>query len=279
MAKYDANLAQQKRDEANDEGAAPKKIKFRYYQPLPLHRPAAAEPHLHSVVNLSTHDAAQAAPVNLQYAEFDYSARVRAGLSSDSESSTSDISTVTPPLSSARTTPDLNLIDPRLLRPGISGENDITSANMVNDTSVQQPSPSSDDEDTGQDDRTVAQSCERMSSLRTSSNARNYQDARVIEPTASPGSAEVQTGLSGVDSSSLEDKALRDDSSAGRRVRPPSPSTLPVMTPRYFSKSRNTGYISRDNALLTLRERSSVATLRQVWRDIEYSSVQRHTRS
>lgn len=305
--------AQQKRDEANDEGATPKQIKFRHYQPIPFHQPAAAEPHSHSMVDLSTHDAAQTAPVNLQHAEFDHSARVRAGLSSDSESSMSDISTVTPPLSSAHTTPDLDLIDPRILRPGVSGENDITLANTVPDAPHQRPSRSSDDEDIEQDDKTVAQSCEHMSSLRISSNARDYQDARVIEPTSSLGRTELHAGLSSVDGSSLEDGAPRDDGSAARRVQTPSPSTLPVysapstrqtrgrMTPRYSSKSRNTGYISKGDALLTPRERGvlwrlkdqnltwrqimphfpdkPVAALRQAWRDIEHSSVQRHTRS
>lgn len=138
---------QRKRVGAN-EGAAPKKIKFRHYQPLPHRQPVAVKPHSPTAVNLSTHDTVQAGFVNQQHAEFDYNARVHARVSSDSESSMGEISTATSLLSSARTTPDLNLIDPRVLEPGISGEDSVTLTNNMPSTPDDRPSPSNDDEDT-----------------------------------------------------------------------------------------------------------------------------------
>ncbi|KAL2802046.1 hypothetical protein BJX63DRAFT_426347 [Aspergillus granulosus] len=313
MAKYETNLwllSFQKRVRANAEGAALKKIKFRHYQPVLLHRPVAAEPHSPTAVNLPPHDTAQAGFVNQQHAEFDYNARVHARASSDSESSVGGISTVTSSLSSACTTLDLDLIDPRLLEPGVSGEDDITLANKVPNTPDERPSPSNHDEDTGQDDKTVVQSCEHMSSLCISGNACDREDARVVEPTAFPGRAKPHADISWADGGSLEDGVPRGDAPAARRARTPfsstsslnsAPKTRGRMTPRYSSKSPNAGYISKADSLLAPGERSalcrlksqnltwrqimphfpekSVAALRQAWMDMEHSSVQRHTRS
>ena len=225
-----------------------------------------------------------------------------------------DISTVTSPLSSARTTPDLELIDPRLLEPGVLGEGGITLANEVPNNPDDRPSPSNDDEDARDDDKTVVQSCDHISSLCISGNVCNNDDAGAVEPTASLGRTKLHADLSWVDGGSLEDGVPRDDGPAARRARTPFSSTSPVysapssapksrgkMTPRYSSKSQNTGCISKGDSLLAPRERSalwrlksqnltwrqimphfpekSVAALRQAWMDMEHSSVQRHTRS
>lgn len=114
-------------------------------------------------------------------------------------------------LSSACTTPDLDLINPRLLEPGVSGEDGVTLANKVPNTPDDPPSPSNQDEDAGQDDKTMAQSCEHMSSLCISGNACDHEDARVIDPTASPGRAKPQADPSWVDGGSLEDGVPRGD--------------------------------------------------------------------
>ena len=306
--------AQQKRVGANDEGAAPKKVKFQHYQPLPLDQPVAVEPHSPTAIKLPSHDTAQAGFINQPHADFDHSARVHARASSDSESSMGDISPVTFPLSSARTTPDLYLIDPKLFEPGVSGEDGITMANNVPNTPDDRPSLSNDDEDAGPHDKTVAQSCDHMSSLCISGNACDYEDAGVVEPTASPGRTKLHADLPGVDGGILEDGLPRDDGPAARRARSPFPSTSPVYsapsstpktrgkaTPRYCAKSQNTEYISKGDSLLAPRERSalwrlkrenltwrqimphfpekSVATLRQTWIDMEHSSMQRPMRS
>lgn len=55
--------------------------------------------------------------------------------------------TLTSPLSSACTTPGLNLIDPRLLEPGVPGEDGMTLANKVSNTPDDRPSPWNDHED------------------------------------------------------------------------------------------------------------------------------------
>ncbi|KAL6228889.1 hypothetical protein BDW75DRAFT_235598 [Aspergillus navahoensis] len=272
------------------------------------------DPHSTTAINLPSHNTTQVGFVNQQHAEFYHTARVHARVSSDSESSMGDSSTVTTPLSSARTTPDLDLIDPRLLEPGVSGEDGVTLANKVPSTPDDRPSPSNDDEDTGQDDKTVAQSCEHMSSLCISGNACDHDDARVVEPPASPDRAEPHADLSWVDGGSLEDDVPRGDGPAARRARTPFSSTSPVnsapsstpktrggTTPRYSSKPPNTGYISKGDSLLAPRERSAlwrlksqnltwrqimpyfpekpVTALQQAWMDMEHSSVQHHTRS
>ncbi|KAF9890711.1 hypothetical protein FE257_005577 [Aspergillus nanangensis] len=147
--------AQPKRVRANSEEAILKKIKFRYYQPLLLYQPVAVEPHSPTAVNLPSHNTTQVGFVNQQHAEFDHTARVHVRVHSHSESSMGDISTETSPLSSARTTPDLDLIDSRLLEPAVSGEDGVTLANKVPGITHDRPSPSNDDEDTGHDDKTV----------------------------------------------------------------------------------------------------------------------------
>ncbi|OJJ52276.1 hypothetical protein ASPSYDRAFT_52178 [Aspergillus sydowii CBS 593.65] len=303
-----------KRVGANDEGAAPKKVKLRHYQPLPLDQPVAVEPHSPTAIKLPSHDTAQAGFENQPHADFDHNARVHAKASSDSESSIGDISTVTSPLSSARTTPDLYLIDPRLLEPGASGEDGTTLANNVPNTPDDRPSLSDDDEDTGPHDKTVAQSCDHISSLCISGSACVYEDAGVVEPTASPGRTKLHADLPGVDGGILEHGVPRYDGPADRRARTPFTSTSPVYsapwptpkirgktTPGYCAKSQNTEYISKGDSLLAPRERSalrrlkrenltrrqimphfpekSVATLRQTWIDMEHSSMQRPTRS
>jgi hypothetical protein len=213
--------AQQKRVRANAEGGALKKIKFRHYQPVLLHRPLAAEPHSPTTVSLPPHDAAQAGFVNQQHTEFDYNARVHARVCSDSESSMGGISTVTSSLSSPCTTLDLDLIDPRLLEPGVSGKDGITLANKVPNTPEKRPSPSNHDEDTGQDDKTVVQSCEHMSSPCITGNACDRADARVVEPTAFPGRAKPHADISWADGGSLEDGVPWDEAPAARRARTP----------------------------------------------------------
>jgi hypothetical protein len=306
--------AQRKRVGTNDEGETPKKIKFLHSQPVPLHRPFAVEPHLPTTINLPPHDTAQAGLVNQQHVEVDHNARVHTRASSDSEINMGDISTVTSPLSCACMTPDLDLIDPRPLEPGFSGEDGITLANTVPNTPAHRPSSSNDGEDTRQGVKTVAQSCEHSSSLCISGKACDREVARVVEPTASPGRAKPHADIAWVDGGSLEDGVHRGDTPAPRRARTPFSSSSPAnfsqslvpktrgrMTPRYSSKSPNTGYISKADSLLAPGERSalcrlksqnltwrqimphfpekSVAALRQAWMDMEHSSVQRHTRS
>ncbi|RJE17656.1 hypothetical protein PHISCL_10006 [Aspergillus sclerotialis] len=251
-----------KRVGANEEGAAPKKIKFRHYQPLPHRQPVAVEPHSPTAVNLPTHNTVQAGFVNQQHAEFDHNARVHTRVSLDSESSMGEISTATSLRSSTRTTPDLDLIDPGFL----SQE---SREKMV--TPDDRPSPSNDDEDTGQDGKTVAQSCEHMSSLYISGNTCDHEDARVVEPPASPGRAKPHADLSWVDCGSLEDSVPRGNTPTARRAPTPfsstplvnsalssTPKTRGRTTPRYSSKSPNTGYISKYNSLLAPRERSAL---------------------
>ena len=67
-----------------------------------------------------------------------------------------DILTVTSLLNSACMTPDFHLIDPRLLKLGVSGEDGITLANKVPNTPDDQPSLSNNDEDTGLYNKTMA---------------------------------------------------------------------------------------------------------------------------
>ena len=276
--------AQQKRVGANVEGAAPKKIKFRHYRLLPLDQQVDVEPHSATAINLPSHDTAQAGFVNQEHADFDHNARVHGRNSSDSESSVGDISTVTSPLSSARTTHDLDLIDPRLLELGISGEGGITLATTVPNTPDDRPSPLNDDEDTRQNDRIVAQSCDHISSLCISGNACDHEDAGVVEPMASLGRTKLHADLSWVDGGSLEDEVPRYDGPAARPERTPFSSTSPVYsaplstpktrgktTPRYPSKSRNTGCISKCDSLLAPRERSALWRLKNqnlTWRQI-----------
>ncbi|RJE20803.1 hypothetical protein PHISCL_06872, partial [Aspergillus sclerotialis] len=107
-----------------------------------------------------------------------------------------DISTLTSPLSSTRTTPNLKLIDPRLLKPGVLGEGGITLANKVSNTPNNRPSPSNDDEDARDDDKTVVQSCDHISSLCISNNTCNYKDASAVEPTVSLGRTKLHADLS-----------------------------------------------------------------------------------
>ncbi|KAL3473906.1 hypothetical protein BJX99DRAFT_248609 [Aspergillus californicus] len=294
--------ARQKRGGANEEGAALKKIKFRHYQPVLLHRPVAAEPHSPTTDNLPSYDIAQAGFVNQQHAGFDHNARVHARVSSDSDSSVGVISTVTPSLISACTTPDLELIDPRLLEPGVSGEGGITLANKVPNSPDELPSPSNHDEDTTQVDKTMVQSCKPMSSLCISGNAFNHEDARIVEPTASPGRAKPHADIAWADGSSLEDDVTRGDAPPARCARTPLSSTSPVdsapslapkprgrITPRYSSKSPNTRYISQADSLLAPGERNTLCQLKSqnlTWRQImphfpekSHSSIQRHTRS
>ncbi|KAK1141018.1 hypothetical protein N8T08_009675 [Aspergillus melleus] len=144
---------QQKRAAVKDEGAASKSIKFRHYRPLPLDQPVAAdaEPHSPNAVHPPSHDAAQVGIINREHADFDHNASVHARVSSDNENNVGDISTVASTLSSARTTPDLDLIDPRLLEPGVSGEGGITLANEVPDPPDDLPSSSNSDEDARHD--------------------------------------------------------------------------------------------------------------------------------
>ena len=307
-------VAQQNRVGSNDEGAAPKKIKFRHYQSLPLDQQVAVEPHSATAINLPSHDTANAGFVNQEHADLDHNARVHGRSSSDSESIMGDISTVTSLLSSARTTPDLELIDPRLLEPGVLGKGGTTLANKVPNTPDDRPCPSNDDEDARDNDKTVVQSCGHIGSLCVSGNACNHEDAGAVEPTACLGRTKLQADLSWVDGNSLEDGVPRDDGPAARRARTPFSSTSPLysapsstpkprgkITPRYSSKSQNPGRISKCDSLLSPRERSalwrlksqnltwrqimphfpekSVAALRQAWMDMEHSSVQRHTRS
>lgn len=210
--------AQQKRVGAKDEGTAPKKIKFRHYRPLRLDQPVAVEPHSATAIHLPSHDTAQVGVISQEHADFDHNARVHASASSDSESSMGGISTVTSPLSSARTTPDLDLIDPRLLEPGVSGEGGITLANKVPNTPDDRPSPSNDDEDTRHDDKTVAQSCDHISSLCISGNANDHMDAGAVEATASLGRTKLHADLSWVDGG-LEDGVPQEDGPAALRKR------------------------------------------------------------
>ncbi|KAL5363082.1 hypothetical protein BJX96DRAFT_177760 [Aspergillus floccosus] len=107
-----------------------------------------------------------------------------------------DISTVTSPLSSARTTPDLNLIDPRLLELVVSGEGGVTLANKVPSPPDYRLFPPNNNEDTRQDEKTVDQSCEHISSPCISGSACNHKDTRVVEPPASSGRAKPYTDLS-----------------------------------------------------------------------------------
>ncbi|KAL2859885.1 uncharacterized protein BJX67DRAFT_368629 [Aspergillus lucknowensis] len=209
------------------------------------------------------------APVNQQHADFDHNAGVHARASSDSESSMGDTPIVTSPLSSARTTPDFNLIHPRLLEPGVSGEDGITLANKVPNTPDDRTPLSGGDEETGLHGKTMAQSGDRMTSLCISGNNCDHDDAGVVEPAASPGRTKPHADLSWVDSGSLEDGVPRDDGPEPRRDLTPFTSTSPVYstplsmpktkgktTPRYCAKSQNTGYISKGDPLLTPRERS-----------------------
>jgi hypothetical protein len=121
------------------------------------------------------------------------------------------ISTVTPSLISACTTPDLELIDPRLLEPGVLGEGGITLANKVPNSPDKRPSPSNHNEDTAQVNKTVVQSCEPISSLCISGNAFDHEDACIVEPTASPGRAKPHADIAWADGSSLEDGVTRGD--------------------------------------------------------------------
>ena len=62
---------------------------------------------------------------------------------------------MTSPLSSTRTTPNLELIDPRLLELGVLGEGGITLANKVPNNPNNRPSSLNDNEDTRDNDKTV----------------------------------------------------------------------------------------------------------------------------
>ena len=157
---------------------------------------------------------------------------------------------MTSPLSSVRTTPNLKLIDPRLLELGVLGEGGITLANKVPNNPNNRPSPSNDNEDARDDDKTVVQSYDYISSLCISGNVCNNNDAGAVEPTASLGRTKLHADLSWVNSDSLEDRVPRDDSLAARRARTLFSSTSPIysallsapksrskITSRYSSKS------------------------------------------
>ncbi|KAL5332292.1 hypothetical protein BJX70DRAFT_393091 [Aspergillus crustosus] len=191
----------------------------------------------------------------------------RAGVSSDSEGSMGDIPTVTLLLSSARMTPGLDLIDPRLLKLGVLGDNGITLVNKVPKTPGERPSPLNHDEGTGHD-KTVVQSCEYMSSLCISGNACDCEDARVAEPTTSPSRAKLNADISWVDGGSLEDGVPRGDALTRGR-----------MMPRYSLKSLNTGYILKADYLLVPGERSVLCWLKSqnlTWRSITPSHTIRN---
>jgi hypothetical protein len=186
-----------------------------------------------------------------------------------------DISTVTSPLSCACMTPDLDLIDPRPLEPGFSGEDGITLANTVPNTPAHRPSSSNDGEDTRQGVKTIAQSCEHSSSLCISGKACDREVARVVEPTASPGRVKPHADIAWVDGGSLKDGVPRGDTPAPRRARTLFSSSSPAnfsqslapktrgrMTPRYSLKSPNTRYTSKANSLLAPGERSALCYLK-----------------
>ncbi|PWY68065.1 hypothetical protein BO94DRAFT_551083 [Aspergillus sclerotioniger CBS 115572] len=227
---------------------------------------------------------AQAGFINREHADFDHNASVHARVSSDNENNIDDILTVVSTLSSARTIPDLDLINPRLLEPGISGAGGITLANEVPDPPDDLSSSLNCVKDARHNGNPVFQSCDRISALCINDYMNNHLDAGAVELTVSLDRTKPHIDLSWVDSKNLEDGVSQDDGPAALCDWVPSSSAYPAysallltlkdkgrMVSGYFLKTRKTGRVLKSDSLLVPRERRAFWRLKSqnlTWRHI-----------